>query len=192
MSIDAATAERLIRDNASFDFGKFYGTLNSEAGPIGAGMLLPTARYAVYEQETGLFNTHEGPAIILTHECDIDQQNQRPFNELLIVCPIVLLEKFVDEFDNDPSSQGKLRSFLENLGRNMINRVMYLPPLHNGFLPFGGLLYFNQLSHTHINSVAIENENHFLSAYGLQHFDFKITNHLLRPKSAALPFQLVR
>ncbi|MBT41013.1 MAG: hypothetical protein CMF12_00660 [Idiomarina sp.] len=190
MPINASDAESIIRQNADSDFGKFYGSLSIERGPLGVGMLLKKVRFARFNSGDNVFDTAEGPGVVLTHECDVDQQNDRAFNQHLIVCPIILLESFVCTFSNEQSDQSRLRTFLENLGKNVISRVMYIPALKNDFLPFGGLLYLNQLSHTHFGSVSLEQENQFFSAYGLQCFDHKITNHLLRPKSTSLPLQM--
>ena len=169
--------------SSTYDYGRFYG---NDLKEIGAGQIYNNIRYPVFDKEDLLFNTAAGQALILSHECDIAQDNQRPFNEMALLCPIMRLESFTDTF-NGYMTQEKIRSFFCALGKDTIYRLLFLPPIPDS-MPYGGVIYLNQITHTHIDAFH-QKEVHLagtVSSYGLNIIDYKVTNHLLRPKSSHL------
>ena|SRR5438093_374038 len=120
------------------------------------------------------------------HPRDIDQTNVRHFNDLVVVCPLILFNDFIA----DAMGAVQLESFVAALAKNDISRLFYLPPapevLGAGELNNGALLYLNQLCHTPVNLFS-GSPVCALSSYGLERLDAKFQNHLFRPKAEALP-----
>ncbi len=139
------------------------------------------------------FETGVGLGLVLTHECDIDQNNERQFNDLFLVCPIIPLDIFCTRCEQD-EGRGSWGGILPQIARQNVHRVMYLPPMHNTRscpeMEGGGIIYLN-----HISSCAVRWITDLatqavcsLTAEGLRAFDFKLENHLRRPKAAQLLF----
>jgi hypothetical protein len=122
----------------------------------------------------------------LSHECDIDPANDRPFSEFVLICPILPLEEWLPTYLED-HSEADLKSLLAHIGRRNVSRVFYLPPLLPS-LQFGGLMCLNQISHAHVSALTFETATRIASVteYGLQKLDHMIQNHLLRPKAVRL------
>ena len=79
-----------------------------------------------------------------------------------------------------------LSAFYSNLGMDNVSRLSYIPPIPD-YLPYGGVLYYNQITHTHISSFKNQDDNIESMTYaGLRIIDYKITNHMLRPKAENL------
>lgn len=178
----------LIYETTKTDYGKFYGPL-SKGSALGVGQIFSSINYPLINTQDGLFDTYQGNVYILTHECDIDQANKRPYNDYLLICPIIPLETVVKQMV--AISKDKLINFLKDLANDQISRVCYLPPVEDSFLPYGGIVYMNQISSTHVSQINKEESESVvsLSHYGLRLIDYKLTNHLLRPKSASLPLR---
>ena len=164
---------------------RFYGPIG--AAEIGAGMILRAVEYPVYLIEEGAFGRLAGPVLVLTHECDLDQANERLLNDMALVCPIVPLAAFVARL-NEALDYDNARRFLANVSARYINRVMYLPAIPN-FLPLGGYLYLNLLSNTHLSKLLQFERICMLSVDGLRELDFALGRHLLRPNADRIPFQ---
>lgn len=167
--------------------GAFYGP----AGGISLGVgLVTTARYPLFDPVKSRFATVEGAVYVLTHECDLDGGNQRHFNDLLLVCPIITLEDALLELTAEKSER-VARSILTAVARNEVFRVFFMPAWPNGTsfdpLRHGGLLNLNQISSTHVTMVdAPGGRLCALSEYAQGILDLKLRNHLLRPKDEAL------
>jgi hypothetical protein len=171
--------------SSTYDYGKFYGT---GSGALGAGQIYDGIRYPLFSPSECLFDTVEGKGIVLSHECDISQENNRPFNDFALICPVIPLEEFVPKIsDVMLGDEGRLTSLFTDLGRDSIYRVMFFPPI-SGKLPYGGVIYLNQITHAHINLFSLPSVKLItsVSEYGLRLIDYKITNHLLRPKASTL------
>jgi len=182
--MDVTDAYQAVTSTDHYDYGKFFSVGTSSA--LGVGQIFDGIRYPVFNKDDGLFDTVEGLVYILTHECDISITNQRPFNDYLILCPIFSLENCINELSISLSDE-LLLSFLASLGVDRVSRVVYIPPLPT--LQYGGIMYLNQISHTHVNSFRHDDATKITSvtSYGLRIIDYKVTNHLLRPKTANLP-----
>jgi hypothetical protein len=175
---------------ANFAFqnpGAFYGSASGRAP--GAGLIYRDVVYPQFDPGTQGYDTLQGPAYVLTHECDIDQSNARHFNDLVLVCPLILFNDFVREYQ-EVMGAVELEGFVAALGKNDVSRVFFLPPTPQVFgdmeLTHGALLYLNQLCHTPV-SLFSGSAICALSTYGLERLDAKLQNHLFRPKAEPLP-----
>lgn len=154
---------KILRSNSSLNVGKF-ATRNTV---IARGWSdLPGVRYPLFNADDQLFDTVEGLVLVLTHECDIDQDNNRPFNDYLVFCPIIPLADFLAEYTAHFSDEIKLKSFLSNVAARNVSRLMYVPPGLKG-LEYGGLMYLNQISNSHISGFAQESSKRLGSVSSL-------------------------
>jgi len=183
--MDAGKASEIILGASSYDYGNFYGA-GIEGQPLGVGQIFQNIRYPLIDQAEMVYDTVEGHVYVLTHECDISAENQRAFNEFVLICPILSLEACADRLSKELTIE-QLKGLFNDIGRDRVNRITFFPALNS--LPYGGILYLNHIAYTHISAFELENAEAATSvtAYGLRIIDYKITNHLLRPKSASLP-----
>lgn len=167
------------------DPGSFYDP--GQRLTLGKGSIQREARFAIFNAETGKFDTAVGCAYILTHECDVDEDNGKTLSDEVLVCPIMPLPDIVEEY-GQVLGEAQLKGFLANLGARNISRMAYLPPIPE-HLPYGGVMFLNQITHS---SVSILKEEAklvcFLSGTGLQAIEYILENHLLRPKADRLAF----
>lgn len=184
MTVDEA--HEVIARALSIEVGRFYSQGHHLS--LGVGKIYSGIRFPIYDVTACIFDTAEGVALVLTHECDIDAGNDRPFNDFLLVCPVIRFEVFVDDFSRKLGDE-RLRNFLVELGRRTISRVAYIPWGLDD-LPYGGLLYLNQISSTHVSAFGLTGVKvcGAATAYALIHIDHALTNHLLRPKAERLAF----
>lgn len=171
------------------DSRRFYGPAHDL--PLGAGMLLSDCPLAIPDEVDPKYRTALGYALVLTHECDIDQDNARMFNQDVLLQPVLPLEIWCASMDED-YGVGSWGGLLPRIAANEVFRVMYLPPIPDHF-GFDGLKYGGFTNLNTITSAPLSWFDHFktkpvcsLSAIGLRAFDFKMTNHLLRAKSVRL------
>lgn len=141
-------AVRRLRD-AHSDYSRFYGQ------PLeldwGVGVLGRNLTYPLFDSASADFILAEGVAYVVSHECDIDQENDRPFNNAVLVCPVIPFEAALDHL-NSHRTPSQVRGFIDALSNNTVDRVIYIPALPDA-LPWGGLLYFNAMSHTDVSEV---------------------------------------
>ncbi len=180
-------AYKIISAKSQLEFGKFYQAGSNLS--LGVGKLFYDIRYPQYNLEDKAFDTYEGTVFILTHECDVAEENNRPFSDHLIFCPIIPLEALVAEYAETIGDDEALKSFLSHLAVHNVSRVIYLPPCGDA-LPYGGVMYLNQITNTHRSAFPKDASNAFAATtgYGLRVIDMCLTNHLLRPKSETLAF----
>lgn len=181
--MEPKTAAKIFEEISGHLFGSFYGPVDGL--PIGAGLISSGIPYPFFDETSKQYITLRGLVYVITHECDVDQSNVRPYNEDVLICPIIPLEEFVSDFVTRYGSS-KLKSFLENASRGTVSRLTYLPPIKS--IPYGGLLYLNWITHTRIevfsgNGCKIEAA---LSAKGMRGLDFILQQHLFRPKATPL------
>ena len=182
--MDAAAAHAILSEHLDYDPGKFYS--DARDLPTGAGSIFSAVRLPFFDTATALYYTSAESGYVLSHECDIDPANNRPFSNLVLVCPIIPLEEWISTYLED-HTEADLASLLAHIGRRNVSRVFYLPALPP-ILRFGGLMYLNQITHTHVSAMSFENATCVASVteYGLQKLDHMIQNHLLRPKAVRL------
>lgn len=164
--------------------GKFYS--EGRHLSLGVGQLYSEIPFPIFDEQRQIFETAVGVVYVLTHECDIDQGNQRPFNSYLLICPIIDFRDFVAEFQ-PLFSEKDFISFLARVARREVSRLIYLPP-YSQSLPYGGLLYLNRISHTHVTVFKSKDARRICTVtnYGLYELDNALKNHLLRPKDEVL------
>lgn len=185
--VDAALAQILNKYKYRRDI--YYG--DAAGLDLGAGLIYQNVIHPVYNEDSKKYDTYAAPAYILTHECDVDPANRRHFNTEVSVLPIITFEDFCEEYIAAYST-GALFAFIDNLARDEVSRVMYMPPVPGhiaGFLPSGGLLYLNNIcnSPTSCFGDGFATPLCALSEYGLRIVDLKLENHLRRPKAQSLP-----
>ena len=124
------------------DYTRFYGP--AEGLPVGAGLLLRGCIIAVPHPVDTRFETGVGLGLVLTHECDIDQNNERSFNDLLLVCPIIPLDTFCARWEEEEGA-GSWGGILPEIASENVHRAMYLPPAQNAHtcpeMESGGIIY---------------------------------------------------
>jgi len=183
--VTADEAYRRVLAQLPPDFaGSFYAPGDSIG--LGKGKIYADLRYPVYNVENRTFNTVEGLAYVVTHECDVEQANDRILNEDVLICPVVPLEHLVQQYQADLVGE-LLAAFLGNLGARLVSRVAFMPAI-SGALPFGGVLYLNQITNTHVSAFENSTPVCAVTAFGLRHVEYVLENHLLRPKVDHLAF----
>jgi hypothetical protein len=185
--MEARAAFDIATANLSPGAGRFYGAINDAA--VGAGMILNNVEYPAYIADKGRFGVLRGLVLVLTHECDLEPDNARVMNDSAIICPVIPLEAFVDALAPilDDRAAGQ---FLSHVTARNVNRLVYIPIIP-GVLPFGGYLYLNLLSHTHLSKLTGQDVAPvcMTSPDGLREIDLALERHLRRPKADRLPFQ---
>jgi hypothetical protein len=170
------------------DGDRFYGPIGDAA--IGAGLVLTNVEYPTYLRDEEGFGRLKGAVLVLTHECDLDQENERVLNDVALVCPIIPLDALVGRL-NEALDYETARRLIANISARYVNRLLYLPLIPNE-LPWGGYLYLNHLTNTHLSKLTADDVKAIcmLSRYGLRELDFALERHLLRPKVDRVPFQV--
>ena len=184
--VDIARASTLAIERFPYNAGAFYGGAAGLA--LGVGLVFSNVNYPLFDENERLFDTVSGAVYVLTHECDLDAANERAFNEYALICPIICFREFALEFASS-HSEGALFGFIPDLAANRIFRAIFVPPINREVLPFGGILYLNQISSTHVSAFRDGEAKLIcaLSTYAQRIIDYKLTNHLLRPKADQLP-----
>lgn len=165
---------------------RFYGGIGDAA--LGAGVILRNVEYPLYVIEEGTFGRFSSIAMVLTHECDLDQENERVLNDIALVCPIIDLESFTARL-NAVLDCANASRFIANVSARYINRLLYLPIIPD-HLPLGGYLYLNLLTNTHLSKLATAEPVCMLSGDGFRELDFALERHFLRPKADRVPFEV--
>lgn len=168
------------------NIGRFYGQQHGLS--VGAGVICRNLRYPKYDATSSLFATVRGLILVVSHECDISDENKRPFNDDVLVCPLLKLEDSLTEL---AALKGPLlRDFLLEVARRGVQRVLFFPALP-GVLEFGGFLMVNQISATKLSAFGLGDVQIVgaLSAFGLREVDSFFQNALFRPKAEPLAFE---
>lgn len=168
-------------------FERFYGPVADAA--IGAGMILSNVQYPTFDTEVGRFRIVSGLVLILTHECDLDQANERVFNGSAVICPIIPLGSLAGSLSG-VMTDDEARGWISNVSARNVNRLIYIPIIPS-VLPLGGYLYLNLIGSTHLSLLSLEGVEQIcmLSAEGLREVDLALERHFRRPKADRLPFQ---
>lgn len=183
MDIDEAY-QVLIEGHGAFP--RFYGPaadLN-----LGVGLVLDNAAYPIYDDDEGDFVVVEGIVYLLSHECDISQENDRPFNDAALVCPIIPLQNVLDQYLSG-LPEDKVVSFVHQLSGSRVDRAAYVPTIPDR-LPHGGVLYFSTLTSTSVAELSkpeIE-VRCAVSEPGQIYIDQRLHQAILKPKDQRLPF----
>lgn len=165
------------------EVGRFYfpGTLLA----LGKGEILKDAIFAMFDEQRKTYRMAEGIAYVLTHECDVEEANQRIYNDDLLVCPLIPLEVVVEELEAELTEE-QLTSFLSNLGARNVSRLIYFPPVRECF-PFGAVMFLNRITNAPVGVLRTRSSLICaLTGFGLTEVESALHNHLLRPKSERL------
>lgn len=184
--MDVAQAHSIVSEGARDYAGIFYGP--PEGLALGTGLILSNIEFPSYQPDEDRFVVWSGLILVLSHECDLDQDNQRLLNDLALVCPVRRLEALVEVAAVAGYSDTDLGTFLGNLASRKVSRAMYFPPLPD-VLPYGGFIYLNQCTHTSVKRLSANDAARItaLSAHAMQSVDFVLRRHLFRVKADQLP-----
>ncbi len=157
----------------------------------GKGLILDKAIYALFNKNKQGFETKRGRALVLTHECDIEPSNERVYNEMALVCPIIPFHDVVTLIAGHKkyNSDDKLRSYFSELGAGQISQLTYMPPISQTALPLGAVLYLNTISSSYAPMLSLleAEPSVALTAEALLTLSEAVSNHFLRPKVDPLP-----
>lgn len=179
-------AHAILRNASPLDVGRFYGAKDNLA--LGAGLIYEKVLTPLFSEKENLYVTARQPVYVLTHECDVDQANQRPFNDYVAFCPVIPLEAFIKRYEQRWSDEAKLKAFLANVASREVGRVVYLPSSDPALLQFGGLVYLSGIASCHISAFKDQDPVAALSEYGLRELDLALRNSLFREKAEPLSF----
>lgn len=179
--------KKVTSENFKYNSGAFYG--HTEGLALGVGLIYDNISFAVFDNDAKLYDTADGLVYVLSHECDVDQNNPRFFNDYVLICPIIDMGMFVEDFQ--AAFPEKLNQMVTDLVGDKIYRAIYIPPINGSVLPLGGILYFNQIGNTHVSCFGSTTSQPVcaLSDYAQRIIDKKLENHLLRPKTQSLPLR---
>jgi len=152
------------------------------------GIIVRGIAFPFYDTDVSEFAVAVGRAYIVSHECDIDPANDRPFNDAVLLCPIIPLEVVLERYLARRTSE-QAKSFISALGNRAVDRAAYIPTIADE-LPNGGVMYLNSMTHTNVAELARENVHRCcaVSAFGLRYIDAALSNAILkRPKAQPLP-----
>jgi hypothetical protein len=189
--VDLRSYLKLASDH--FDFanpGAFYGPVGQLS--LGAGLIYQDVIFPLFDSERGRFDTVQGLAYVVTHECDVDQTNVRHFNDLIVTCPLIPLAAFIEEYETTIGAE-QLKNLIVSAAKNEVFRVFFLPPapelLGVAALAHGALMYLNHLCSTHVSvfNGGIAKPLCSLSSHGIERLDWKFQHLLFRPKAETLP-----
>lgn len=178
-------AHEVLKEKSPLNVGKFYGNAGGVA--LGAGLIYEKILTPLFSQSEQIYLTARQPVYVLSHECDVDPSNNRPFNDSVSFCPVIPVASFLRRFESRWPQVDQLISFLSYVAMREVGRVVYLPP-GPGFLQFGGFIYLNHIASADVSCFQGQQPTAALSHYGLQEMDMALCNSLLRPKSDALSF----
>src|SRR5688500_16630632 len=119
MEVDEAYA--FVAEAAPYELKSFYGPAAGVG--LGAGLVYSNVLQPAFDYGESRFKTILSTAYVVTHECDIDQFNERPFNEAVLICPIIPFAAFV-AFCSEHSNFAGL---LGDLINRRVPRLLYLP-----------------------------------------------------------------
>lgn len=184
--MDLREAYNLLTRDAP-DPGRFLGP-PADGLSIGAGLILGDVTFPAYDVGEGAFVVGDGMVYVISHECDLDADNDRPFNDSSVVCPIIPLDVVVEKYLATLNEE-QLSAFLDAIGKRTVERVLFVPAIAD-VLPYGGLLYFGTLTHTHISELTKEavRRHSAVTAYGLNIIDLALERAIRRPKAQRLAF----
>lgn len=167
-------------------FPKFFGAAGEL--DVGVGLILNNVAYPMYNDEARDWDVAEGLVYVVSHECDIAQENDRPFNDAALICPIIPLEDVVAEYLSDLSIE-QIRSFIYQLAGSRVDRAIFIPAIPER-LPRGGVIYFSIMTSTSVRELlrpAVVTEC-AVTVPGLKYIDDRMNQALLkRPKDQLLP-----
>jgi hypothetical protein len=183
-------ADLAVKHNPARFSGAWYGHAGTLAP--GVGVIFDGIAYPLFNPSTQRYQVQSGLVLILTHECDIDQNNSRAMNRGFLLVPLIPLAMFAAHFSNE-GLEDDARALARDIAANKVHRLMFLLPpnelLRVANFPLGAFLYFNAITNADISHLSADGARPVcaLSEVGLQALDARLKNHLFRPKAEQLP-----
>jgi hypothetical protein len=176
--MDAQECYDFINNKAGRIAQTFYG--DRDYLSLGRGLIYNGILYPLYVEEENRFRTLEGLVYVLSHECDVDQNNVRAYNDDILVCPMTPLENVVEVFGD---KDNELKSFLGHVAKGRMSRLMWFPRIA-GVLEYGAMVFWNQICGTKVQVFNREGAEKVaaLSFEGLYAVESALREHFLRPK----------
>jgi hypothetical protein len=171
-------------DETSGIAGRYYGPVAGLA--LGGGIFYGPVIYPAYNTELGRFQAYSNPALVLTHECDVEQGNDKLFNTDVLMAPIFKFEDLYAEL-MAKRNEAECKAYIGDFVKGRISQLFYLPPA--GGWDNGGAIALNRLTSTHIAEFQKKGVGplHALSSYAYDALGRALEAHLLRPKDDRLP-----
>jgi hypothetical protein len=165
---------------------QFYGS--AEGLSLGAGLIVSEVPIPVFLANEVAYGTAKGTVVVLTHECDIDPANIRPFNDYAVVLPIIPLRSMITLLQEQLSDL-EIRSFVMSAAGGQMSRLGYLPRFGSLGDPLyaGGIVNYNYMTSCGVAALATGRVVCSLTQYAMGTLDIALQEHLRRPKAEALP-----
>lgn len=176
-------ARAVLNKNALDDEGSFYGPRGDLS--LGTGLLVRDVPFPIFDRTADRFSVVEGAVYVLSHECDLDPENDKVLGGYCLICPLLPISDLVQSAKNSGLSQNQISAFLGNIAARKVSRFIYLPPFEN--FEIGAVMNLNQITSTSLTKISKDNIITAISAFGLTTIDMALENHLRRAKSEALP-----
>ncbi len=194
--IDAAYAAAQASMSRTFSkaHNRFLGVVPKDFA-IGAGLIASKVRFPVWRKANRDYLTVSGTVLVLTHECDIDAENERPFNDMALLCPLIPFDKAVLAIARSPEFNKKnterLIGYFANVAAAKVNQLIYFPAIDGADFSRGALMYLNQISHTSRDQLTkdVAAWQGVLTSEAFIVLDEILRRHFLRPKADKLPFE---
>ena len=140
-------------------------------------MIYSGVSFPIFNTGSARYEVLRGTVVVLTHECDVEQANQKPFNSDLIFAPIGRFDDFFTEL-RETKGEDEAKAYLGDLCRDRISQLFYFPPF--GEMATGGIVYLNRIGTSHLSQFQRDGVAAVsaLSAYGYQRLGWSLANHL--------------
>ena len=165
---------------------QFYGPAHGMA--LGSGIIVANVAIPVFLPDADAYGTGRGAALVLTHECDIDPANIRPFNDKALIAPIIRFDKYLETAAREYSQQD-IRAFATNVARGNTTRLCFLPRYGDvkSALHFGAFIDLNYVTSCGLQSLVKSPILCSLTGYAIGVIDRALQNHLFRAKADRPP-----
>jgi len=121
-------------------------------------------------------------AIILSNTCDIDLNNERQFDSMIVYTPIFDLGKYQESLSKNQVSESRIKDHIAAIRQQLITQIFHLPA--GGFLKDEGIIFLDRVCscvNSTIDRSTIKNKRLFtLSDFGHYLFLFKLSLHFTR------------
>jgi hypothetical protein len=114
----------------------------------------------------------------------VDQSNNKMFNSDVAFVPIALFEHVHGRI-LEARGEAATKAFMTDLIAGNVSQLFYLPPWNHW--PNGGVVFLNQIAHTHVTQFHSATAVATFTGYGLERFRERLAHHLLREKDDRLP-----
>jgi hypothetical protein len=121
-------------------------------------------------------------SIILSNTCDVDLNNQRFFESMIVYAPIIDFDKYEQTLIRNQVPSSKIRNHLTDIRQQIITQIFYLPA--GGSLARDGIVFLDRICsciNSSVDRSDITSRRLFtLSDFGHYLFLFKLSLHFTR------------